>query len=180
MDVTAASPGLYQRASDTTLHLRASLPQALHNPKVAIVCGSGLGGLADTINAEPRIEKAYADVPNFPVSTGRLCSVSRNCMHEENVLLMKSLGNSARPCGQARLRHHWDGEDTRSTTGRKSAVSDSLPCCIWLPFAYEYFTHYMTKFLRRPYHGTRHVRNTSMQTARYRDYDRCVDSATYV
>jgi purine-nucleoside phosphorylase len=65
------SPGLYQRASDTAAHLRASLPEDLHNPKVAIVCGSGLGGLADTINAEPRVERAYGDIPNFPISTGR-------------------------------------------------------------------------------------------------------------
>jgi purine-nucleoside phosphorylase len=71
MDDPAPSSGLYKRASQTALHLRDSLPTPLHNPKVAIVCGSGLGGLADTINAEPRIEKAYGDIPNFPVSTGR-------------------------------------------------------------------------------------------------------------
>jgi purine-nucleoside phosphorylase len=71
MNDTAPLPGLYQRASDTAHHLCASLPDALQSPKVAIVCGSGLGGLADTINAEPRIEKAYGDIPNFPVSTGR-------------------------------------------------------------------------------------------------------------
>jgi purine-nucleoside phosphorylase len=72
MDDSRPSPGLYQRAGETALHLRASLPKELQSPKVAIVCGSGLGGLADTINAEPRIEKAYSDVPNFPISTGKL------------------------------------------------------------------------------------------------------------
>jgi purine-nucleoside phosphorylase len=71
MDDKTPSPGLYQRASDTAQHLRTSLPDSLQYPKVAIVCGSGLGGLADTINPEPRIEKAYGDVPNFPISTGR-------------------------------------------------------------------------------------------------------------
>lgn len=37
-------------------------------PKIAIVCGSGLGGLGDRIK-EPKIFP-YSSIPNFPHSTG--------------------------------------------------------------------------------------------------------------
>ena len=37
------------------------------NPKIAIVLGSGLGGLAKEIKNETVIK--YKDIPNFPVST---------------------------------------------------------------------------------------------------------------
>ena len=36
-------------------------------PDIAIVLGSGLGGLADEIDAEKII--TYSDIPDFPVST---------------------------------------------------------------------------------------------------------------
>ena len=61
----------YTRATETAQYVRAQLPDCLQNPKIAIVCGSGLGGLADTIEQEPRVELAYGTIPNFPRSTGR-------------------------------------------------------------------------------------------------------------
>ncbi|ORY00310.1 nucleoside phosphorylase domain-containing protein [Clohesyomyces aquaticus] len=66
---TAASSSTFQRATETALHVRAALPDVLQNPKVAIVCGSGLGGLAQTIEPEPKVELAYETIPNFPRST---------------------------------------------------------------------------------------------------------------
>lgn len=71
MEDPAPLPNLFQRATDTATHIRKLLPEALKNPKVAIVCGSGLGGLADTLNPSPRIETPYGDIPGFAVSTGR-------------------------------------------------------------------------------------------------------------
>ena len=62
---------IFQRAVETVEQLRLKLPPQLANPRVAIVCGSGLGGLADTVNDE-RQAWEYKDVPNFPMSTGRL------------------------------------------------------------------------------------------------------------
>ncbi|XP_064610308.1 purine nucleoside phosphorylase-like [Liolophura sinensis] len=41
--------------------------QTSDRPKLAIICGSGLGGLADIV--EDRINIPYKDVPGFPVST---------------------------------------------------------------------------------------------------------------
>ncbi|KAK3075235.1 Purine nucleoside phosphorylase [Teratosphaeriaceae sp. CCFEE 6253] len=59
----------FERAVETVEFLRLKLPEALAKPRVAIVCGSGLGGLAATVDGALKEEWAYADVPNFPVST---------------------------------------------------------------------------------------------------------------
>lgn len=72
----------FERAVETVEHLRLKLPPTLASPRVAIVCGSGLGGLAETVNddrgEEGKVVWEYKDVPNFPVSTGRFCSSSDN------------------------------------------------------------------------------------------------------
>jgi purine-nucleoside phosphorylase len=65
-----AAPNAYARALETAAYVRSKLPEALQNPKVAIVCGSGLGGIVDTIESEPKVELAYSTIPNFPQSTG--------------------------------------------------------------------------------------------------------------
>ncbi len=44
------------------------LERTQHRPHVAIVCGSGLGGLADTLEDQQSFE--FHDIPGFPVSTG--------------------------------------------------------------------------------------------------------------
>lgn len=69
MDVVA-HPNAYQRATETTFYVRSQLPETLQKPKVAIVCGSGLGGLADTIENDPKVEIPYGNIPHFPRSTG--------------------------------------------------------------------------------------------------------------
>jgi purine-nucleoside phosphorylase len=62
---------LFQRANESANLLVRGLPQELRNPKVAIICGSGLGGLADAINPDLRVETPYHDIPGFPRSTGK-------------------------------------------------------------------------------------------------------------
>ncbi|OGE56134.1 hypothetical protein PENARI_c003G04128 [Penicillium arizonense] len=59
----------FQRANEAVAHLRNTLPEGLQKPQVAIVCGSGLGGLADTIHTELRAEYDYGSIPHFPRST---------------------------------------------------------------------------------------------------------------
>lgn len=71
MDAPVAGPNAYARATETADYVRKQLPEALQRPKVAIVCGSGLGGLAETIEAEPKVELSYGTIPNFPQSTGK-------------------------------------------------------------------------------------------------------------
>jgi len=67
---STAPESVFARATEVTKHLRSSLPSELHRPHVAIVCGSGLGGLQHTISPSPRAEFAYESLPYFPVSTG--------------------------------------------------------------------------------------------------------------
>jgi purine-nucleoside phosphorylase len=57
-------PALFEQIQEATkfLHSRWS-----GKPTVGIILGTGLGGLADDIDAEATI--AYAEVPHFPVST---------------------------------------------------------------------------------------------------------------
>lgn len=45
------------------------LNRTKQRPKVAIICGSGLGGLADLL--EEKIVFKYEDIPCFPTSTGK-------------------------------------------------------------------------------------------------------------
>ncbi|KXT13694.1 hypothetical protein AC579_8125 [Pseudocercospora musae] len=59
---------IFERATETADFVRAKLPEHLKRPRVAIVCGSGLGGLARTVN-EGTETWDYKDVPNFPLST---------------------------------------------------------------------------------------------------------------
>lgn len=68
-DMLATTPNAYARATATAQFVRSQLPTSLQTPKVAIICGSGLGGLADTIEPDPKVELAYAGIPNFPQST---------------------------------------------------------------------------------------------------------------
>ena len=46
----------------------AKVPQ-LARPRVAIVLGSGLGGVADLLEPEPRLTIPYAEIPHVPVAT---------------------------------------------------------------------------------------------------------------
>jgi purine-nucleoside phosphorylase len=46
----------------------AATPQ-LASPRVAIVLGSGLGGVVELLDSEPRLVIPYGDIPNVPVTT---------------------------------------------------------------------------------------------------------------
>ena len=81
----AAAPNAYARATETAKYVRSQLPEALQYPKVAIVCGSGLGGLAETIESEPKVELAYGTILNFPKSTGE-CQTWECALAEEVII----------------------------------------------------------------------------------------------
>ena len=66
----------FERATETTDFLRSKLPAHLSKPRVAIVCGSGLGGLAQTVNQGSEVESwEYKDLPNWPLSTGEFIAL---------------------------------------------------------------------------------------------------------
>ncbi|KAL4926538.1 purine-nucleoside phosphorylase [Aspergillus undulatus] len=70
MEVTAR-PSASEKANEAFEFIKNRLPDALKAPRVAIVCGSGLGGLADTIDKDLRVEIDYSDIPHFPQLTGQ-------------------------------------------------------------------------------------------------------------
>ncbi|KAJ5204052.1 uncharacterized protein N7498_004931 [Penicillium cinerascens] len=59
----------FEQANEAVSYLKSRLPESLQTPQVAIVCGSGLGGLADTIQTESRVEYDYSSIPHFPRPT---------------------------------------------------------------------------------------------------------------
>lgn len=61
---------VFEQANEAASFLKHRLPTPLQRPRVAIICGSGLGGLADTIHDQPRAEYSYSSIPHFPRLTG--------------------------------------------------------------------------------------------------------------
>jgi purine-nucleoside phosphorylase len=55
----------YEAVAEAVAFLQA---QGGHKPLIGIICGSGLGGLADLV--ADAIAIGYERIPNFPVSTG--------------------------------------------------------------------------------------------------------------
>ena len=51
------------------------LSQTKIRPEIGIICGSGLGNLVEDLDKDrDRDELPYKDIPNFPVTTGRVCA----------------------------------------------------------------------------------------------------------
>lgn len=50
--------------------LNERIPDHFKNARLGIICGSGLGGLVDTIEQSSKIEFAYSEIPGFVSSTG--------------------------------------------------------------------------------------------------------------
>jgi purine nucleoside phosphorylase len=94
-----ASSAVFSRAQEAVNFLRERLDPSLQKPKVAIVCGSGLGGLADAVHEQPRVEIEYSSIPYFPQSTGMslLCLLG----HSVGSFLQ---GHSPRTCRKVAFR----------------------------------------------------------------------------
>jgi len=68
--LTEVQDSSFARVTEATSYLRKqSIPTELSKPKIAIICGSGLGGLADNVQPGPQISFDYKDIPHFPIST---------------------------------------------------------------------------------------------------------------
>lgn len=52
-------------------YLTSKLPKEFQETKLGVICGSGLGGLVDTIDPSTKIEFLYKDIPGFVTSTGK-------------------------------------------------------------------------------------------------------------
>ena len=66
------------RAHEAVEYLQPQLPPELRKPLIGIVCGSGLGGLANMLLEQPQVAVSYSNVPHFANSTGR-------CSHQQLV-----------------------------------------------------------------------------------------------
>ncbi|KAL4747643.1 hypothetical protein BDW72DRAFT_8874 [Aspergillus terricola var. indicus] len=62
----SARPSALEKTNEAFDFITKLLPGPLKAPRVAIVCGSGLGGLANTIDNDLRVEIDYSDIPHFP------------------------------------------------------------------------------------------------------------------
>ncbi|KAK9449357.1 nucleoside phosphorylase domain-containing protein [Limtongia smithiae] len=60
---------LTERATIVVDAIREVIPKALHDPAVAVICGSGLHHLADALSPEPRCEIPFSELPYFPLTT---------------------------------------------------------------------------------------------------------------
>ncbi|QKX60108.1 uncharacterized protein TRUGW13939_07250 [Talaromyces rugulosus] len=61
---------LFSKAQEAATHLQSSLDPSLQKPKVAIICGSGLGTLADAVDEQlPKAAVEYSSIPYFPLPT---------------------------------------------------------------------------------------------------------------
>lgn len=59
--------GSYDDASNICKFIKSKIPET---PKVAIICGSGLGTLAEAVTSQLVIR--YSDIKEFPKKTGKI------------------------------------------------------------------------------------------------------------
>jgi len=64
------SIGVFEQATQCVGYLREHIPPELQLPSVGIICGSGLGSLANAVLPGKQVELDYQDIPHFPRSTG--------------------------------------------------------------------------------------------------------------
>lgn len=64
----------YENASKAADYIKKLYPLGFDFPKVAIICGTGLGGIANIIDPSSIVEIPYKDIPGFMVSTGEYIS----------------------------------------------------------------------------------------------------------
>jgi len=69
--LATSGPELDRQIAEATDVVRRRLADepTLAVPRIAIVLGSGLGGVVDLLDAEPRVRLSYRDIPNVPGST---------------------------------------------------------------------------------------------------------------
>ena len=101
--------------SSVVSSLREKLPSTHQHPSLAIVCGSGLAGLADLL--EERIDIPYSDIPGFQEST---------VVGHKSMLSFGMLSGVAVVCQAGRF-HYYEGKPL-STVVYPVKVFHALGC----------------------------------------------------
>jgi purine-nucleoside phosphorylase len=74
----------YEKAQEAAACLRAAAAPffSQHAPAIGIICGSGLGGLGQSLHAFPQQQVGFADIPHFPGATGMpyISLLEENCI----------------------------------------------------------------------------------------------------
>ena len=60
-------------------YLHSRLPSDLRRPAIGVICGSGLSGIANTMQNKEEIP--YTEIPDFPHSTGATKFYSKRWLH---------------------------------------------------------------------------------------------------
>lgn len=92
----------YEEYKETADWLLAHTEQ---RPKVAIICGSGLGSLADLL--ADKTVFPYKDIPRFPISTGKLLFYLKLVISMQAAAHTVCVLCSAGPCWSAGV---WEAE----------------------------------------------------------------------
>ena len=75
----------FKKAMTSVHYLKRLLPLELMKPRIGIICGSGLGELADAVDPKLQVEIPYQDIPHFPGSTGTRSAIpAYNKVHAIN------------------------------------------------------------------------------------------------
>ncbi len=115
-----------QQAAEACHYLQSQIPIELQKPAIGIICGSGLGGLANVVLPHSRRALYYKDIPHFPSSTGKLGLTTLERIPQ------KMTRSSARPFRTASIWIPWSWWTTGSFDGWEDSVST---CFVFLGYA---------------------------------------------
>jgi purine-nucleoside phosphorylase len=82
--MAAITEETYKSSAD---YLTSNLPQEFHSVELGVICGSGLGGLVDTIDQSTKMEFLYKDIPGFVTSTGTYYINTRYALFSSNLTM---------------------------------------------------------------------------------------------
>ena len=153
-----------QHAEEALHYLKGQIPSDLERPTIAIICGSGLGGLADIVLSQSHQEVQYKDIPHFPTSQG-IIPWAKPCFSSPTLI-----GRSARSCWKTPLWVTQIISESRCSHDGKSSVSLSA---MFLLFGLERAYTSKFKLLRRPFNPGYYIPCATTAPFGRGNYHRC-------
>lgn len=97
----------FDRATEAAEYIKSQYPVGFTTPKVAIICGTGLGGISTVLLPEGKVEIPYGQIPGFKQST---------VQGHAGKLIVGYIGDNKVPviCMVGRL-HSYEGYDIKDT-----------------------------------------------------------------